>query len=147
MSLMNRIDEDMKKAMKDKDKFKLSVIRMIRSSIKYVEIEKRTTLSDEEILDVLTREIKQRRDSLQDFEKANRNDLVENVQAELDILKDYLPKQLSEDELINIIKEAIEEVGAKSKAEMGKVMSAVMPKVKGRADGKLINTLVQEYLS
>ncbi|GBF10139.1 GatB/YqeY domain-containing protein [Tepidibacillus sp. HK-1] len=147
MSLMDRISEDMKQAMKNKDKVKLSVIRMIRSAIKYTEIEKQTTLSDEQILDVLTREVKQRRDSLQEFEKAGRQDLVENVQAELEILKQYLPQQLSEQELRNIIQSVIEEIGAKGKSDMGKVMSAVMPKVKGRADGKLINQLVQEYLS
>ncbi|KXG43180.1 GatB/YqeY domain-containing protein [Tepidibacillus infernus] len=147
MSLMDRISEDMKQAMKNKDKLKLSVIRMIRSAIKYTEIEKQTTLSDEQILDVLTREVKQRRDSLQEFEKAGRQDLVENVQAELEILKQYLPQQLSEQELRNIIQSVIEEIGAKGKSDMGKVMSAVMPKVKGRADGKLINQLVQEYLS
>lgn len=144
---MDRISEDMKQAMKNKDKLKLSVIRMIRSAIKYTEIEKQTTLSDEQILDVLTREVKQRRDSLQEFEKAGRQDLVENVQAELEILKQYLPQQLSEQELRNIIQSVIEEIGAKGKSDMGKVMSAVMPKVKGRADGKLINQLVQEYLS
>lgn len=144
---MDRISEDMKQAMKNKDKVKLSVIRMIRSAIKYTEIEKQTTLSDEQILDVLTREVKQRRDSLQEFEKAGRQDLVENVQAELEILKQYLPQQLSEQELRNIIQSVIEEIGAKGKSDMGKVMSAVMPKVKGRADGKLINQLVQEYLS
>jgi len=147
MSLMARIDQDMKQAMKSQEKFKLSVIRMIRSSIKYAEIEKRSTLSDEEILDVLIREVKQRRDSLHEFEKANRNDLVESVQAEIIILEEYLPEQLSEEDLKNILKEVIAEVGAKSKADMGKVMGAAMPKVKGRADGKLINKLVQEYLS
>lgn len=147
MSLMERLNEDMKQAMKNQDKFKLSVIRMVRSAIKYVEIEKRTTLTDEQIIDVLTREVKQRRDSLQEFEKAGREDLATSVKAELEILKDYLPEQLSEDEVRDIVKEAIAETGASGKADMGKVMGAVMPKVKGRADGKLINKLVMEFLS
>ncbi len=144
---MERINNDMKQAMRDKDKFKLSVIRMVRSAIKYLEIEKRTTLSDDQVIDVLTKEVKQRRDSLQEFEKANRKDLVEKVQEELNILHDYLPEQLSEDELRNIIQSVINDVGASSKSDMGKVMGAVIPKVKGRADGKIINQLVQEYLS
>lgn len=147
MSLMNRLSEDMKQAMKNKDKFKLSVIRMVLSSIKYAEIEKKSSLTDDQIIDVLTRELKQRRDSLQEFEKANRTDLIEQVKAEIEILKDYLPEQLSEEELKKVIEDTIQEIGAKSKSDMGKVMSAIMPKVKGRADGKLINKLVQELLS
>jgi len=147
MSLSEQITVDMKQAMRDKDKFKLSVIRMVLSAIKYAEIEKRTALSDEQVLDVLTREVKQRRDSLTEFEKAGRTDLVETVQAEIKILMEYLPQQLTEQELKAIINEAITSVGAVGKADMGKVMSAVMPKVKGRADGKLINQLVQELLA
>lgn len=147
MSLIDRINDDMKQAMKDKDKFKLSVIRMVRSAIKYVEIEQRSTLSDEQVIDVLTREVKQRRDSLEEFQKANRQDLSENVEKEIEILQTYLPEQLSEEELKNIIEQVVQEVGASNKSDMGKVMGAVMPKVKGRADGKLINKLVQEYLS
>jgi len=147
MSLSEQITVDMKQAMRDKDKFKLSVIRMVLSAIKYAEIEKRTALSDEQVLDVLTREVKQRRDSLTEFEKAGRTDLVETVQEEIKILMEYLPQQLTEQELKAIINEAITSVGAVGKADMGKVMSAVMPKVKGRADGKLINQLVQELLA
>ncbi len=147
MSLMDRLNEDMKLAMKNKDKFKLSVIRMVISSIKYVEIEKRSSLSDDQIIDVLTREVKQRRDSLQEFEKANRTDLIGKIKEELAILQDYLPEQLTEEELKKIVQETVQEIGASNKSEMGKVMSAVMPKVKGRADGKMINKLVQEVLS
>ena len=147
MSLAERISEDMKQAMKNKDKLRLSVIRMIRSAIKYAEIEQKTTLSDEQIIDVLTREVKQRRDSLQEFEKAGREDLSEAVKLELEVLKDYLPQQLTEDELRAIIQETVGQVGASTKADMGKVMGALMPKIKGRADGKLVNQLVQEKLS
>jgi uncharacterized protein YqeY len=147
MSLTNRLSDDMKQAMKNQEKFRLSVIRMVRSSIKNSEIELRRPLDDDEVLEVLTREIKQRRDSLQEFEKANRSDLVENVRAEIDILTDYLPEQLTEEELEQIVQQTIQEVGASSKADMGKVMGSLMPKVKNRSDGKMVNQLVQKHLS
>lgn len=147
MSLANRLNEDMKLAMKNKDKFRLSVIRMLRSSIQNSEIELRRSLEDDEVLEVLNREIKQRRDSLQEFEKANRPDLAEPLKAELEIIQVYLPEQLSEEELDQIVKQTVQEVGASSKADMGKVMGALMPKIKGRADGKFVNQLVQKHLS
>lgn len=147
MTLNERLSEDMKQAMKDKDKFRLSVIRMIRSSIKNIEIDQRKTLDDDEVLDILNREIKQRKDSLQDFEKAGREDLVDPLKAEIAIISEYMPQQLSEDEIKEIVQQTIQQVGASSKADMGKVMSALMPKVKGRADGKLVNQLVQQFLA
>ncbi|TDF96738.1 GatB/YqeY domain-containing protein [Paenibacillus piri] len=146
MSLSERLNEDMKLAMKSQAKFKLSVIRMVRAAIKNIEIDQRKTLDDQEVLDVLSREIKQRKDSLQEFEKAGRDDLAETVKAEIDILMEYLPQQLTEEEVKAIVQQTIQEVGASSKADMGKVMSALMPKVKGRADGKLVNQAVQQYL-
>jgi uncharacterized protein YqeY len=146
MNLSERLNEDMKQAMKNQDKFKLSVIRMIRSAVKNTEIELRRSLDDSEVLDIINREVKQRKDSLQEFEKAGREDLAEKVKAELDIINEYLPKQLSEEELIAIVKQTIQQTGASSKADMGKVMSALMPTVKGRADGKIVNTLVQQFL-
>ncbi|MCF6092836.1 GatB/YqeY domain-containing protein [Microaerobacter geothermalis] len=146
MSLIERLNEDMKQAMKDKDKVKLSVIRMVRSAVKNAEIEARKELSEDEVLAVLNRELKQRRDSLQEFEKAGREDLVEKVKEEIDILVKYLPEQLSEEELRRLVEQTITEIGASSKAEMGKVMGALMPKVKGRADGKLVNQIVQQLL-
>jgi uncharacterized protein YqeY len=147
MSLTNRLNEDMKQAMKNQDKFRLSVIRMVRSSIKNSEIELRRPLDDDEVLEVLIREIKQRRDSLQEFEKANRSDLADNLKIEIEILTVYLPQQLTEEELKEIVQQTIQEVGVSSKADMGKLMGALMPKVKGRADGKLVNQLVQQHLS
>ncbi|MCD1261579.1 GatB/YqeY domain-containing protein [Paenibacillus athensensis] len=147
MSLGERLNEDMKQAMKSQDKFKLSVIRMVRSSIKNVEIDAKRTLDDSEVLDILTREIKQRKDSLQEFEKAGRNDLAEGLKAELLILADYMPQQLTEEEVKAIVQQTIQQVGASSKADMGKVMTALMPKVKGLADGKLVNQLVQQSLT
>jgi uncharacterized protein YqeY len=147
MSLSDRLNEDMKQAMRSQDKFRLSVIRMVRSAIKNIEIDQRRTLDDNEVLDILSREIKQRRDSLIEFDKAGRDDLADAVKAEITVIADYLPQQLTEEELRTIVQETVREVGASSKADMGKVMGALMPKVKGRADGKLVNQLVQESLS
>ncbi|MZQ81899.1 GatB/YqeY domain-containing protein [Paenibacillus sp. 5J-6] len=146
MSLSDRLNEDMKQAMKSQDKFKLSVIRMVRSTIKNSEIDLKRSLDDNEVLDVLTREIKQRKDSLQEFTKAGRDDLAESLKAELVILAEYMPQQLSEEEVKAIVQQTIEQIGASSKADMGKVMTALMPQVKGRADGKLLNQLVQQLL-
>lgn len=147
MSLSERLNDDMKQAMKDQNKFRLSVLRMIRSSIKNLEIERRRPLDDQEVLDILNRELKQRKESLQEFEKAGRNDLADTLKAEIEIIAEYMPKPLSEQELESIVKQTIAEVGASSKADMGKVMGALMPKVKGRADGKLVNQLVQQLLA
>ncbi len=146
MSLNERLSDDMKQAMKSQDKFRLSVIRMIRSSIKNQEIDQRRTLEDNEVLDIIGREIKQRKDSLQEFTKAGREDLAENVAAEIDIISVYLPKQLTEEEVKEIVQQTIQETGASSKADMGKVMTTLMPKIRGRSDGKLVNQLVQQFL-
>jgi uncharacterized protein YqeY len=147
MNLNERLNEDMKQAMKSGDKFALGVIRMIRSSVKNVEIDQRRTLSDDEVLDILNREIKQRKDALQEFEKAGRDDLAENAKAEIEVIQRYMPQPLTEQELQAVVQETIREVGATSKSDMGKVMSALMPKVKGRADGRLVNETVQRFLS
>jgi len=146
MSLSDRLTDDMKQAMKDKNKETLSVIRMIRSSIKNSEIDLRRPLDDDEILQVLSREVKQRKDSLQEFIKAGRQDLAESLEAEIDIISKYLPEQLTEEEIQEIVRQTIQELGASSKADMGKVMGALMPKTKGRADGKLLNKYVQQFL-
>ena len=148
MSLLERLNNDMKQAMKNKEKDKLSVIRMVKASLQNEAIKLGTKeLSEDAELTVLSREVKQRKDSLHEFDKAGRQDLVEKLHTELSIVELYLPKQLSEDELSEIVKETISEVGAKSKAEMGKVMAAIMPKVKGKADGSLVNKFVQQHLS
>ncbi|MFR9708324.1 GatB/YqeY domain-containing protein [Paenibacillus sp. MB22_1] len=146
MNLSERLNEDMKQAMKSQNKFKLSTIRMVRATIKNLEIDLKRTLNDNEVLDILSREIKQRKDALQEFEKAGRDDLAEQVKAEAEILAEYLPEQLSEEEIKVIVQQTIQETGASSKADLGKVMSALMPKVKGRADGKLVNQTVQQLL-
>ncbi|WP_413308680.1 GatB/YqeY domain-containing protein [Bacillus sp. 1P10SD] len=147
MSLLERLNNDMKQAMKNKEKDKLSVIRMVKASLQNEAIKLGTELTEDAELTVLSREVKQRKDSLHEFDKAGREDLVEKLRTELAVVELYLPKQLSEEELSEIVTETISEVGAKSKAEMGKVMAAIMPKVKGKADGSLVNKLVQQHLS
>ena len=147
MNLLERLNSDMKLAMKSKEKDKLGVIRMIKAAIQNESIRAGHDLSQEEELTVLSREVKQRKDSLHEFEKAGREDLVEKIRTELKYVELYMPKQLSEEEVSVIVKQAITETGAQAKADMGKVMSAVMPKVKGKADGSLVNKLVQQHLS
>lgn len=148
MSLLERLNNDMKQAMRNKEKDKLSVIRMVKSSLQNEAIKLGVKeLSEDVELTVLSREVKQRKDSLHEFDKAGREDLVEKLRTELEIVELYLPKQLSEQELSEIVAQTISEVGAKSKADMGKVMSAIMPKVKGKADGSLVNKFVQQHLS
>ncbi|WP_077618855.1 GatB/YqeY domain-containing protein [Bacillus sinesaloumensis] len=148
MSLLERLNNDMKTAMKNREKDKLSVIRMVKASLQNEGIKLSTgELSEEAELTVLTRELKQRKDSLQEFSNAGREDLVNKIQNEIEILEVYLPKQLSEEEVVEIVKETVQEVNASSKADMGKVMAAIMPKVKGKADGGLVSKLVQQQLS
>lgn len=146
MNLSERLTDDMKQAMKSQDKFKLTTIRMMRAAVKNLEIEHRRPLEDNEVLDILSREIKIRKDSLQEFKKAGRDDLVTGLAAEIEIISEYLPEQLTEEEIQEIVRQTIHELGASSKADMGKVMSALMPKTKGRADGKLVNQAVQQFL-
>lgn len=147
MSLLERLNEDMKQAMKNKEKEKLSVIRMLKASLQNEAIKLGKDLSEEDELTILSREVKQRKDSLQEFRNAGREDLVEKIQTELTYVDIYLPEQLSEDELTTIVLETIKEVGATSKADMGKVMSAIMPKVKGKADGSTVNNIVKQQLA
>lgn len=147
MSLLERLNNDMKQAMKSKDKDKLTVIRMIKASLQNEAIKLGNELSEEQELTVLSREMKQRKDSLHEFDKAGRPDLVEKLRQELEVVELYMPEQLSEEEVDSIVRETIAETGASSKADMGKVMSAIMPKVKGKADGSLVNKLVQQHLS
>jgi hypothetical protein len=148
MSVKDRLIEDMKQAMKDKEagKLRLSVIRMARASIRNIEIDRQKELTEDEVLDVLAKEVKMRRDSMEEFKKGNRDDLVQNLEAEIAVLLQYLPQQLSESEVRMLVAEAIAQAGASSVKEMGKVMAVLMPKVKGRADGKLVNTMVKEML-
>ncbi|MFQ3542727.1 GatB/YqeY domain-containing protein [Halobacillus rhizosphaerae] len=148
MTITERLNQDMKTAMKARDKKTLSTIRMVKASMQNEAIKLgKDTLSEEEELTVLSREVKQRKDSLHEFQEAGRDDLVEGLNNELEILQVYMPKQLSEEELGQIVQETIQEVGASDKSDMGKVMSAIMPKVKGKADGSQVNKLVLKHLS
>jgi uncharacterized protein YqeY len=137
----------MKQAMRAKDKETLQVIRMLKASIQNEQIKKGQDLNDEEELTVLSREMKQRRDSLAEFEKADRTDLADKVKKEIVIVENYLPAQLSEEEIRAIVTEAVAKTGATSPKEFGKVMGAVMPKVKGKADGNQVNAIVKELLN
>ena len=147
MSLLTTLNEDMKQAMRAKDKETLQVIRMLKASIQNEQIKKGQDLNEEEELTVLSREMKQRRDSLTEFEKADRTDLADKVKKEIVIVENYLPAQLSEEEIRAIVQEAITKTGATSPKEFGKVMGAVMPKVKGKADGNQVNAVVKELLN
>jgi uncharacterized protein YqeY len=146
MTLKERLQEDLKSAMKNKDTKRLSVIRLAKAAIMNLEIARGHELNDQEVIEVLAKEAKQRTDSIPEFEKAGRNDLVETLYREIKIIREYLPAQLSEDELQRLIQEVITEIGATSKKELNKVMPVLMPKVKGRADGKLVNQIVNSIL-
>lgn len=147
MSLIEQLNQDLKQAMKQKDKEKLSVIRMIKASLQNESIKlSKDQLSEDEELTILSRELKQRKDSLQEFKSAGRDDLVGKLETEIEMIQEYMPKQLSDDELEAIVQSTIQEVNATSKKDMGKVMSAIMPKIKGKADGAKVNQLVQKHL-
>ncbi len=146
MSLQEELLADMKAAMKNKDKEKLSVIRMARAAIKDAAINERKDLSDDEVIKVLSKLVKQNKESLAEFEKAERPEEVAKLNREIEILEDYLPEQLSANELEEIVEETIDEVGAGDMSDMGQVMGAIMPKVNGKADGSEVNQLVQEKL-
>lgn len=148
MNLLTRLNEDMKQAMRNKEKEKLSVIRMLKAALQNEAIKLgKEQLSEDEELTVLSRELKQRKDSLHEFEKAGREDLAEKLRNEINYVNLYMPEQLTEEELEKIIRETIQQTGASSKADMGKVMGALMPKVKGKADGALVSKLVQKHLA
>lgn len=146
-TIKDRLQEDWKTALKTKDKFTASVISTAKSAVLLVEKTDNRKLEDDEVISILAKEVKQRRESMLEFEKGNRQDLVDQCKAEIEILLKYLPQQLDEEEIRKIIEESAEEVGANSIKDMGKVMAAVKPKVLGKADGKLVSQIVKEYLN
>jgi len=149
MTLPERIDSDLKEAMKAKDTARLGVLRMLKSALKYSAIEKSGTegqLDVTEATQVIRKQVKQRQDSIESFEKGGRPELAAKEKAELAILQSYLPQSLSADELAKVVSETIREVGATSKAQMGAVMKALQTKVAGRADGKTLSQEVQRQL-
>ena len=146
MSFKQVLQEDLKAAMKEKDTLRKNAITMVRAAILQQEKDKKIEMDDEAILEVIAKAVKQRKDSIPDFIKGNRPDLVENLEREIEILMSYLPKQLNEEEVEEIVSQTIFEVGAQSAKDIGLVMKALMPKVKGRADGRLVNQLVKKHL-
>ncbi len=148
MSLQERINEDLKVYMKSKDTFKLGVVRMVKGAVQLEKINlKREELSDDEIIKLISKQIKMRKDSIAEFTKAGRDDLVQQNEKEIDVLKEYMPEEMSEEEVINIINEAIRSTGASNIKEMGKVMREVTPKVSGRFDMGRVSSIIKEKLN
>jgi len=146
-TLFDKIQADLKQAMLSKDGLRTSVLRLLVSAVRYYQVEKSlSALADEDVIQVLKRQAKQRRDSIESFVAANRTDLAEKERQELTILENYLPKQLSEAEITTLVKAAIAETRVTAKAQTGLVMKSVMPKLQGRADGKLVNQIVMKLL-
>lgn len=146
MSLLERLNNDMKDAMRAKDKERLSVIRMLKASIQKEQIEVGRELNADEELTILSRELKQRKDSIREFEQAERFDLAEKTKAEVDVVTVYLPEQLTEEQVIDEIKSIIVQVEAAQSSDFGKVMGVAMTALKGRADGSLVNQVVKNLL-
>jgi uncharacterized protein YqeY len=147
MSVADKLTNDLKKALKEGEKDALSVIRMVKAAVKNKEIEKGEPLSDDEIYGVIQSQVRQSRESLEQFLTGERKDLAENEEKHISILQSYLPKQLTAVELKSIIGEAIKDTGAKGPGDMGRVMKEIIPKVKGRADNRMLSELVKEALS
>ena len=147
MSLKETLMQDLKTAMKTKDKRAKDTITMVRAAVKQKEVDDRVELDDDGVLKVLAKEIKERRGSIEEFEKAGRDDLVEATKAEIDVLMKYMPEQLSEEELEKLIRQVMEENNITEKKQMGLLMKNIMPKVQGRADGKAVNAIVNRILN
>jgi uncharacterized protein len=147
MALKDTIQEALKGALKRQQRVEVSTLRLLLSEIKYAEIAQQKPADDNKVLDVITREIKRRRESIEAFKKGNRNDLVAQEEAELTLLLSYLPEQMSRDEIMAAARRAVDAVGAKGPSDKGKVMAQLMPQLKGKADGKEISEIVSELLA
>ena len=147
MSLKEQLFADLKTAMKEKDTLRKNTVQLVRAAILQTEKDKKIELDDEGILDIIAKELKSRRDSLPDFEKSGRQDMVDDLNREMEVLLGYLPEQLSEDEIQKIVEEVIAETGAASVKDMGKVMGMLNPKLKGRADMKIVGGMVKKVLT
>ena len=148
MTLKEQLMADFKEAMKAKDNVRKNTISFARAAIKQYEVDNREELDDEGIIAILAKQVKMRKDALSDFEQAGRTDLAEDYKAEIEILEKYLPEQMSKDEILEIVQATKEELGLEgTRKEMGKFMGAVMKKVKGRADGKVVREVIQEFLN
>ena len=146
MQLKQRLYEDLKKAMKTKDEIRTRTLRLIISSIKTLEVEKMTEATDDDVFRVLSKECRKRVEAIEAYKKGGREDLANEEQRELEIIKSYMPKQLSEEELKEIVKNVVGETGSSSIKDLGRVMKVLMPRVKGRADGKTVNNIVRQIL-
>ena len=147
MPIKERLQEDWKQAMKSKDKFRSSTISLAKSAILLVEKTDGIKLEDEQVIEILAKEVKQRNEAILEFQKGNRQDLVDSAKAEIEILKEYLPQQLSEEEIKEIVIDVADNLGASSMKDMGRVMAEVRPKIVGRADGRLVSSIVKNYLN
>lgn len=145
--MKNRIVEDIKVAMKAQDKETLAVVRMLKADIQMAELNKKDELTDDEIISIVSKQIKMRKDSIKEFEKGNRNDLIEQANSEIKILEKYLPEQLSEEEVIKIIEDVFNKVNPTSNSDMGKIMGLLNPLVKGKSDMGFVSKIVKEKLS
>ena len=139
--------EDMKVSMRNKETLKKSVITMIRASVKQKEVDDRVDVNDDDVIELIAKQLKQRKDALVEFEKAERDDLIAQTKAEIEILASYLPQQLTDEELEAVVRDAVAEVNAQSVKDMGKIMGKVMAVAKGRVDGKRINEMVKKVLN
>ncbi len=147
MSLKETLLQDLKAAMKDKDTIRKNTVQLVRAGVLQIEKDNHVELDDDGVLDVIAKELKKRRDSLPEFEKSGRTDLIDNLNKEIEVLLGYLPEQLTEDEIQKIVEETIAETGASTMKDMGKVMGAVSSKVKGRADNRVVSGYVKKLLS
>jgi len=147
MSLKETLMEELKNAMREKDEMKKNTVTMVRAAIKQYEVDNRVEIDDNGIIEIISKEVKKRKDAIPDYQKSGRDDLLEELNHEIEYLMKYLPEQLTEEELRKIVTETIEEIGATGIKDMGKTMTAVIAKTKGRADGKMINTFVKELLA
>ena len=145
-TLKQKLTDDLRKAIRDRDKLRSSVIRLVMAAIKNAEISKQATLEEADILGIIAKEVRQRKESIEAFKQGNRQDLVAQEEAEMAILKEYLPEQISRDEIIAAARKVIDEVGAQGPGDKGKVMGKLIPQLKGRADGREINAVVTELL-
>jgi uncharacterized protein YqeY len=146
MPLKSRLDDDLKDAMRSGDRLRRSVIRLLRAAIKNEEIEVRRDLDDAGVVDVLTRQVKQRRDSIEAFTQGGRHDMADKEQAEVAVILEYLPRQMDADEIAALVRQAIDETGAAGPADMGRVMGRVMPQVRGRAQGGQVSAIASRLL-
>ncbi len=147
MTLKDKLMDDLKESMKNKEQVRKSVVTLIRSAIKQKEVDERVEVSEEDVLVIIQKQLKQRKDALEEFKKAQREDLILQTEQEIDILTQYLPKQLTDDELESIIRDIINQIGATTMKDMGKIMGLATPKVQGKADGKRINEVAKKFLN